>query len=250
MTVKHRTLCALCLEDAELRRSHVIPEFLYEALYDEKHRLQVLSVLPDKGNWREQKGLREPLLCDCCEQRLAVWERYASLLLKGGAPATYRTEGRVVFLSELEYVPFRLFQLSVLWRAGVSSLPFFENVRLGPHAERLRELLVAGETGPPGRYCCVMFGLKHEREAFTGLIMQPGKLRLNGQVAYRFVFGGLLWAFYVSNQDIPGMLLPCTLQPPGTAAFIVREAADMGSLVSFATELKRMGRLPGDVDST
>lgn len=175
--------------------------------------------------------------------------RYASLLFEGGISATYRTEGRVVFLSELEHVQFRLFQLSVLWRAGVSSAQFFENVQLGPLAERLRKLLVAGETGPPGRYCCVMFGLKHEREAFTGLIMQPGKLRLNGQVAYRFVFGGFLWAFYVSNQDIPVMLLPCTLQAPGTADFIVREAADMDKLVSFTTELNHMGRLPGHVES-
>jgi hypothetical protein len=123
--------CALCLEDSELRKSHVIPEFLYETLYDDKHRLQVLSVIPEKGNWREQKGLRERLLCDRCEQRLSVWERYASLVLKGGVPLTYRREGSVVLLSELDYLPFRMFQLSILWRAGVSSLEFFKNVQLG-----------------------------------------------------------------------------------------------------------------------
>jgi hypothetical protein len=36
--------CALCLQEVELRRSHIIPKFLYETLYDDKHRLQVLSI--------------------------------------------------------------------------------------------------------------------------------------------------------------------------------------------------------------
>lgn len=237
--------CFLCLEDSELRKSHVIPEFLYEALYDEKHRLQVLSVIPEKENWREQKGLRERLLCDCCEQRFSSWERYASQVLKGGVPLTYRREGDVVLISELEYLPFRMFQLSILWRAGVSSLEFFKNVQLGPHAEVLRKLLLAGDPGPKTQYCCFMFGLTCESQVFTGVIMQPGKVRLHGQIAYSFVFGGFLWAFFASSCDIPPHLLPCTLQPPGTTAILVREATCMRSLASFATELDRMGRSPG-----
>jgi hypothetical protein len=124
--------CALCLQPLELQRSHIIPEFLYESLYDDKHRLQVLSVLPDEPNWREQRGLRERLLCADCEGRLSKWERYASLVLKGGLPITYRREGNVVFISGLDYVQFKLFQLSVLWRAGASTLQFFEKVSPRP----------------------------------------------------------------------------------------------------------------------
>ena len=236
--------CALCLEDSELRRSHIIPEFLYESLYDDKHRLQVLSLLPDRGNWREQKGLREPLLCDRCEQQLSVAEGYARKLLLGGAPVTYRSEGSVVFLSGLDYHQLRLFQLSVLWRAGVSTLPFFTDVQLGPHAEKLRRLVHAGDPGPSDRYCCVMFGLKYEKQAFAGVVMQPGRVRLHGQIAYRFVFGGFLWAFFASGQGLPAALLPCTLQPPGNAVFVVLDAMDMDNLASFSTELVRIGRSP------
>lgn len=145
--VRTRMRCALCLKDAELCRSHVIPEFLYESLYDEKHRLHVLSVLPDQPNWREQKGLRERLLCEACEQLLSPWERYASLVLKGGVPLAYRREGNVVFISGLDYRQFKLFQLSVLWRAGISSLPFFSKVKLGKHAETLRKCLLTGNPG-------------------------------------------------------------------------------------------------------
>ncbi|MHA6574969.1 hypothetical protein [Pseudomonas yamanorum] len=236
--------CALCLQEAELRRSHVIPEFLYETLYDEKHRLQVLSIIPEQANWRVQKGLRERLLCDTCEQKLSVWERYASLVLKGGVSLTIRQEGNIVQISELDYRQFKLFQLSVLWRAGVSSLQFFENVQLGKHAEALRQLLLAGDPGSPERYGCFMLGLRHEAGVFTDLIMQPGKVRLSGHIAYRFVFGGFLWAMLVSNHDLGAPLNQCTLSAAGNTTILLRNATDMENLVSFSAELGQMGRAP------
>lgn len=236
--------CALCFNDVPLRRSHIIPEFLYKTLYDDKHRFQVLSIIPDQESWREQKGLREQLLCDECEQRLSVWERYASLVLKGGIPLACRQEGNVVYISGIDYCQFKLFQLSVLWRAGVSSLPFFENVRLGKHAEMLRLLLLSGNPGSPERYGCFMFGLKHGDKAFTGIIMQPGKVRINGHTAYRFVFGGFLWSMLVSNHNLGAPLNQCTLSITGDTALVLRNAGDMQNLVSFSLELGQMGRAP------
>lgn len=236
--------CALCLQEVKLRCSHVIPEFLYETLYDEKHRLQVLSIIPKQANWREQKGLRERLLCDACEQKLSVWERYASLVLKGGVSLTARQEGNIAHISGLDYRQFKLFQLSVLWRAGVSSLQFFEKVQLGKHAEALRQLLLAGDPGSPERYGCFMFGLKHEAGAFTGVIMQPGKVRLNGHTAYRFVFGGFLWAMLVSSHDLGAPLNQCTLSAAGNTVILLRNATDMENLVNFSVALGQMGRAP------
>ncbi|UIN54161.1 hypothetical protein [Pseudomonas kribbensis] len=235
--------CALCLQEAELRRSHIIPEFLYETLYDEKHRLQVLSIVPERDNWREQKGLRERLLCDACEQKVSVWERYASLVFKGGIALTVRQDGDIVHISDLDYRQFKLFQLSVLWRAGVSSLQFFEKVQLGKHAETLRRLILAEDPGSPERYGCFMFGLKHEGGVFTGLIMQPGKTRLDGHIAYRFVFGGFLWAMLVSGHDLGVPLNRCTLSATGHTAILLRNAIEMKNLVSFSMKLGQMGRL-------
>lgn len=236
--------CALCLRETELRRSHVIPEFLYETLYDEKHRLQVLSTIPEQGNWREQKGLREELLCDACEQKFSIWERYASLVLKGGIPLTVRQESNIVHISGLNYEKFKLFQLSILWRAGISSLQFFEKVRLGKHTEELRRLLLAGNPGSSERYGCFMFGLKHGAGTFTGVIMQPGKVRLNGHTAYRFVFGGFLWAMLVSSHDLGAPLNQCTLSATGDTVLLLRNANEMNNLTSFSVELNKMGRMP------
>lgn len=236
--------CALCLREAELRRSHIIPEFLYETLYDEKHRLQVLSVIPEQHNWLEQKGLREYLLCDACEQHISVWERYTSSVLKGGTAITFRQEGNLVFISGLDYQKFKLFQLSILWRAGVSKLPFFEKVQLGHHSETLRQLLLNADPGSPKQYGCFMFGLKFNGQAFTDLIMQPSKMRLEGHIAYRFVFGGFLWAICVSNHNVLPPLSQCFLHSSGETVLLIKDALGMQNLVDFSKELNRMGRSP------
>ena len=36
-------ICPLCNARSELLRSHVIPEFLFRPLYDDKHRYSILS---------------------------------------------------------------------------------------------------------------------------------------------------------------------------------------------------------------
>ena len=59
--------CALCLREAALCRSHIIPEFLYEPIYDDKHRLKLLSVIPEQPTTYKQKGIWEKLLCEACE---------------------------------------------------------------------------------------------------------------------------------------------------------------------------------------
>lgn len=59
--------CKLCGREAELRRSHIFPEFLYLALYDEKHRAVSVSPVPGEEDRLVQKGLRESLLCQACE---------------------------------------------------------------------------------------------------------------------------------------------------------------------------------------
>jgi hypothetical protein len=77
--------CALCQQDRELCASHIIPEFFYKPVYDEKHRFYTFSTDPaDEVEGPEQKGLREHLLCKDCEGKLSAWEGYARKVIYGG----------------------------------------------------------------------------------------------------------------------------------------------------------------------
>ena len=64
-------ICKLCLCNKEIRNSHIIPEFMYQNIYDpEPKRFIALTVnsinLEYSRKKFEQKGIREYLLCGDC----------------------------------------------------------------------------------------------------------------------------------------------------------------------------------------
>jgi len=237
-------VCALCLQPKALCNSHILPEFLYGGLYDAKHTFEVCSIIPESRNKREQKGLRELLLCFDCEQLLSAWEGYGRRAILGGVQLNVRQDGRLRFVAGLDYEKFRLFQLSILWRASVSHHQFFEKVKLGPHEELIRQLLLSGDPGQPNQYGCIMFGIEYDNKALDGLIVQPQRVRVDGHNAYKFIFGGFLWLFHVSNHSPTSLQQACMLHPTGNWVVMIRRAQEMENLANFAADLRRLGRAP------
>lgn len=243
--VRHlRMLCALCQKNQELKRSHIIPEFLYESLYDDKHRLHIFSAMPNEENRIEQKGLREPLLCGDCESLLSKYERYASLVLSGTAPVQSQRDGKLVIISGIDYCRFKLFQLSILWRAGVSSLPIFERVQLGPHAERLRSMILAQDPGPAELYACMMWLLTTSSGVDPAIIMQPTPVRILGKTTYKFTMGNLMWQYFVASQSPPYPFQYSVLRETGDAVMQLGNIGDMQDLGAFVQKVAKLGRAP------
>ena len=235
--------CALCLNEAELRESHIIPEFMYQSLYDDIHRFNVLSTEIAERNRKAQKGLREKLLCENCEQRLGRHERYVSLLFSGGLSLEYATHGRMVIAKGVDYKALRLFQLSILWRAGASSLPFFNQIRLGAHQERLRQLVLKEEIVILWQYGCLMFALIHENQIQEDLIVQPTWTRIDNIFGYRFVFGGFVWAYIVGSHQTAKHLETESLHPSGELRILKGKLADAKFITDFGRVLLEQGKL-------
>lgn len=238
--------CALCLELRPLRFSHIYPEWVYKPLYDEKHRLEVLSVVPDGRNELRQKGMRERLLCEACEQKFSSWEGYVhDLFVKPAKPLEVERQGSLLRIGGLDYPKLKLFELSILWRAGVSTLPFFAKCRLGPHAEIIRFQLAHSDPGDADRYGALMYGLKvGELPETLQVIAEPRPVRSHGIRAYNLTFAGFLWLFHVASANPPSLLRQCYLREDGTRFINVRNALEMQNLQQFATELGRLGRVP------
>ena len=235
--------CALCHEDRELRRSHIIPEFLHAAMYDETHRFWVVSADESQRNAIKQKGEWERLLCEACEDKFGKVERYASLILKGGLPFKANRDGNLIFIEGIDYSKFKLFQLSILWRASVSSRPLFEEVTLGPYEEQARQLLLRDDPGDPTEFGCVMWGITLVPGKTPGLIMQPVKARIGNLITYKFVFGGFVWAYVISKNEPKGALRQCMLDRDGRAIIQVRGVEEMEDLSLFMAKVQKQGKL-------
>ena len=80
---------------------------------------------------------------------LSGWDDYASELLINGVssfePIEHNGELIGFQIPEYDYKKLKLFFLSVLWRASVSTQPFFEKVSLGPHEAFIRDALLRGD---------------------------------------------------------------------------------------------------------
>jgi hypothetical protein len=235
--------CALCGEAAELRKSHIIPEFIFGPLYDEDlHRFHVLS--SEVRNRYRQKGLREKLLCDACEQRFSVHEAYVSRLMFSDGSLRPEPDGPTVVFRGVDYQALKLFQLSVLWRASVSQLDFFRHVSLGDaHEARLRALLLRNDPGEPWQYGCMMLVVFHEGLVVRDLVDQPIRRRVQGLTCYRFIFGGLAWLYFVGSQRSSQGLETASLDPSGTLRLFRKDLPEINDIAQFASTLARQGKV-------
>jgi hypothetical protein len=232
-------ICALCHEERPLQQSHIIPEFLYGVMYDEKHRYNVLSLLPDRRERTEQKGTREELLCRECEQQFAKLERYASLVINGGVTGVKaQKSGNIVSVTGIDYAKFKLFLLSLLWRAGVAKGKYFARVQLGPHQERLRKMLRTNDPGPFDLYPCILWGLNLAPGHIPELMIQPCKAKVWGHATYHFVVPGLKLVYFVSKQRLRYPQSRFVLQGDGSLVFQVRSVLELPSIPNFIRQFE------------
>lgn len=196
--------CRLCLRQRDLCNSHVIPEFFYEQmnLYDEKHRFIVLCTEPDKHRSTEQKGIREKLLCHQCEGKLSEWEDHARRVLYGGECIEITTNDPKGIECTVDYAKFKLFQLSILWRVGISRHAGFSSVELGSHEGVLRKMLLEETPGNTEAYGCVILCSTKHADITTNMIHCMGKSNIDGVGCVRLLLGGCFWLFFLSESVI------------------------------------------------
>jgi hypothetical protein len=175
----------------------VLPEFLYEELYDLKHRtFEVHGEDPDKPRYL-QKGVREYLLCDDCEQIFSRLETYSAPILRE-IPLLQLASDRVSFQDiKVDYSRFKLFQMSLLWRVSVSKQDFFSKVNIGNLEEKLRQFLIQDRPGNPHNFGCVMFMIPNTTHLYR-MIWSPSYDFIDGRQCVRMITGPILWFFAIN----------------------------------------------------
>jgi hypothetical protein len=200
IVAKHVRPCRLCLVTKPLLRSHILPEFVFRPTYDEKHR--AFYVAPDETlKGPVQNGFRERLLCSDCEQRLSEYERYvADVWFSQILPAQIPADGLTI--EGLDYSRFKLFHLSLIWRASVSRLSEFEGMHLGPHEEVIRTMLLTAVPGPADCYRILgsFIVRPSTSEVVRTMVLTPSNKRIRGANTCVSMFGGCAWICVISTH--------------------------------------------------
>lgn len=208
-------ICQLCRKRTTLCESHIIPEFLYKPLYDSKHRFFRVSTGEKPKRPFEQKGVRERLLCADCEGQFSVYERYARGVLYGGEPIDITTDDPRGFEAQVDYTRFKLFELSLIWRMGVTSVPEFNDVFLGSHERRIRRMLREEAPGETAEYGCLLTWPTSHRQILDQLIMSMGMVKIQKVECCRLILAGMCWFFFLSREAVDSRQEGLFLQSAG-----------------------------------
>jgi len=155
--------CRFCKSpDKKLIKAHIIPRSIFKLVKKDKN-YSVYFEAKKKGVRREfkQAGLYdENTLCAECEARFSKWDTHGGAVIckpRGEADLYLDPHGIACgyHLKDADYELLMMFFLAVLWRASVSTLKFFRQVRLGAHEERILQILKDG--GPvPDTYAAIL----------------------------------------------------------------------------------------------
>ncbi|MCH8304251.1 MAG: hypothetical protein IIB94_03875 [Candidatus Marinimicrobia bacterium] len=210
--------CKLCLEEKPLlKKSHIIPNFMYKGLFTDDHKLFVVSS-DDPSNARytftgEYEG---NILCKECDNSIiGGYENYAHTVLYGGKnlkedqyPYVQNmvTRGGInlLYSINIDYAKFKLFLLSFLWKSSISSRPFFNLVNLGKHEEPIRQMLIERNPGESDTYPCMLLTFLNVESVPEDFIGQPQQTLGSSDAPITFLIGGMYYIFYLSNTNRPG----------------------------------------------
>jgi hypothetical protein len=213
-------VCALCLEEGELQESHIVSKFLWRqsGVLGPKSSFSVDCLThPELAEPHLQDGFKEYLLCLSCEGRLNRFETYAARVLFHPQTGPMHTRpGQHHVWENLQYSELKLFQISLLWRMGVSKLPFYSHVELGKHQEILRRMLEAEDPGESWQYGCLASLLNHAGEPLRGIFSQPLGGKRFGHHSYGYTIAGMYWVQFATSHPPEEELLKAVLQSDGT----------------------------------
>jgi hypothetical protein len=231
--MKGNSACRLCLQEKKLvKKSHLIPDFMYQDLYDESHRFYSMVIdawwkkilLKSRNHTGEYEG---GILCVDCETKvLGLYESYASKAMYGGTFSRkeenpvckkYHNSGGPDFTQvvNIDYAKFKLFLLSVLWRASISSREFFAEVDLGSDEETLRQMILSGNPGKVEDFPVLVVTYAQEKKLPFDVIANP-QLRVdsNGNSFYIMLISAFIYSFYLPTVNgYPPSLKDCTIIP-------------------------------------
>jgi len=202
--MKKPGICQLCLQQKELiSSSHIIPEFMYKPLYDINNQM-FMKFLERPGNIvkRVQTGIFDKhILCEDCDNRLiGQLEHYFASILFDNKTKGLNIHGtqdpngtHVVNVSGLNYPMFKLFLLSILWRAHISKNSFFQKIDIQSNAETFRKMILNRDPGRDVLFRIAVAAIKDKSGGLVRLVTTPEVKNLGGGLFTTFVINGFIY---------------------------------------------------------
>lgn len=133
-------ICKLCeVEEANKKKSHILPKFLGKRLFEGNKPRYSLEVKKGKPRQVQDTPKENFILCSGCEKRISILETYFARKIISIHDFNNRREdfnlieknpNLILECKKIHPTVFKLFFYSLYWRSSVSNLPLYENFKL------------------------------------------------------------------------------------------------------------------------
>lgn len=221
-------ICKLCGQDKKLIKAHIIPDFMYHGMFGENHDLISVNLSNHNNKKKIQTGCFDKhILCQTCDNEIiGSYERYASKHIfdqKIQASLSTLSENIKSYTKEVNYKEFKLFLLSILWRASVSTLPFFKNLKIADKEERLRQMLLNGVPDQEHVFPISMIKIAPTKSHQSRLIIDPVVSDIGEDRVCIFYINGFFYYFSVSETSTALIFESTALREDNTMVIPVLE---------------------------
>lgn len=223
---------------------------MYKGLFDENHKILVSKVNPLKKEKLQSDGAYEKdILCfECDHDIIGKHEDYASRAIYGGKvnnavqPQFEKMKDpqglKILRVKQLDYRKFKLFLLSVLWRSSISKQGLFKNISLGKHEEILRRIILSGDAGEDSNYECSIIINRESEEVLTKMIMEPRRVRQNGNSYYIMLINTIYYMVNISGFNKMDLIVKTHLKKDNTIDIPILEGNLLTSLYDSVIGVK------------
>jgi len=185
---------------------------MYKGLFDENHFIAPVDLIQFKRKKLLPNGFYDSnILCENCDNKiLGNLESYSSIVIWGsnGQSNSYpkyeqkvnQLNQKFLHLTNLDYMKFKLFLLSIVWRASISRQKIFNTVSLGEHENKIREMILESNPGTEEEYPVGIFILTQNNEIPTKMISNPLPLKTENILSYVFLINGLVINYKIEGE--------------------------------------------------
>lgn len=173
------------------------------------------------------------ILCHDCEQRFQDIDNYGQKILLQDPIEEIKRNGVVVYykISKVDYKLTKLFFISILWRASISSHVYYSKVDLGKFESIAKNHIWDRNPGKPDEFSFILARFTNEK--YGTAMLNPHRTRCKTLNYYIFYLYGYVLYIKVDSRETPEQFRPVTLKADQDLFVIGRD-------VSQSKELKIM----------
>jgi hypothetical protein len=202
----HTGYCKFCGNQKPLIKAHIIPKQFFQ-IPTGKNQL----IMVDAENSYTKRCLEgvmdDGILCKDCDLAIGQYDQEAQRLLLSDL-SKYKNIDKDFYeipWSEFNYQKIKLFFISLVWRASISSIPFCKGVKLGDKYENMAlNILKNLSLDSVDAFPLFIWKYKNvEKVPIERITLEPSRFRLYGRNCCRFIFAGYHINIKMDKQGLP-----------------------------------------------